>query len=138
MIYEVVNKPKRIETVLLDSAVSFACAYLKLNIDFVLEFETLKKHQCGFCDYDEDEIVVTIAKRLSGKDIIRTLFHELVHVKQYSDGRLKHNKIWEGKLIESDDYENFPWEIEAYELEENMMKVFYSSNQIEIDIGNSK
>ncbi len=127
MIYEVVNKSKRIETVLLDSAVSFACSYLKLNSDFVIEFETLKKHQCGFCDYDEDEIIVTIAKRLSEKDIIRTLFHELVHVKQYSDGRLNHKRMWEGKVYDCD-YENFPWEIEAYELEEKMMKVFYGVN----------
>lgn len=128
MIYEIVNKPKRIETVLLDTAVSFACSYLKLDTDVVIEFETLQKHQCGFCDYDEDfsEAIVTVAKRLSQEEIIRTVFHELVHVKQYETGRLKHNKIWKGKLVESDDYENFPWELEAYELEEKMMKVFYS------------
>lgn len=130
MIYEVVNKPKRIEAVLLDSAVSFACSYLKLDTDVVVEFETLQKHQCGFCDYDEEyyEATVTVAKRLSQKEIIRTVFHELVHVKQYETGRLKHNKIWEGKLVESDDYENFPWEIEAFNLEEKMMKVFYGVN----------
>ena len=127
MIYEIANKPKRIETVLLDSAVSFACSYLKLDTDVVIEFETLQKHQCGFCDYDEEyaEAIVTVAKRLSQKEIIRTVFHELVHVKQYETGRLKHNKIWKGKLVESDDYENFPWEIEAFDLEEKMMKIFY-------------
>jgi len=124
MIYEVVNQPKRIETVLLDSAVSFACSYLQLNVDFVIEFETLKKHQCGFCDYDEDEVIVTIAKRLSQKDIIRTLFHELVHVKQYIDGRLDHGYKWFG-IVYEDDYDKLPWEIEAYKLEEKMMESFY-------------
>lgn len=127
MIYEVINKSKRIESVLLDSAVSFACSYLKLDTDIVIEFETLQKYQCGFCDYDEEfnEAIVTVAKRLSQEEIIRTVFHELVHVKQYETGRLKHNRIWKGKLFESDDYENFPWELEAYELEEKMMKTFY-------------
>jgi hypothetical protein len=127
MFYEVVNKSKRIETVLLDTAVSFACSYLDLNNDIVIEFERLEKHQYGFCDYDEDEVIVTIAKRLSQKDIIRTLFHELVHVKQYVDGRLDHGRKWFG-VVYKDDYDKLPWEIEAYELEEKMMKVFYGIN----------
>lgn len=127
MIYEVVNKPKKIETVLLDSAVSFACSYLKLDVDFTIEFETMKNHQCGLCDYDEDEVTIFIAKRLSPKEAIRTIFHELVHVKQYADGRLENGspQIWEGIAIE-DAYENLPWELEAFELEEQMMRTFYS------------
>lgn len=128
MIYEIVNKPNKIETVLLDSAVSFACSYLQLDIDMTIEFESLKRNQCGFCDYDGeyDEVIVTIAKRLSVKDAIRTLFHELVHVRQYVDGRLEVGspQIWYGVAIE-DKYENLPWEIEAFEIEEKMMKVFY-------------
>lgn len=127
MIYEVVNQPKRIETALFDSAVSFACKYLKLDVDLTIEFETLQKHQCGFCDYDEDEVIVTIAKRLSKNEAIRTLFHELVHVKQYADGRLDHGYKWHGQVYE-DDYANLPWEIEAFDLEEKMVEAFYGSN----------
>ena len=126
MIYEIVNKSNKIETVLFDSAVSFACSYLQLDIDMTIEFESLKRTQCGFCDYDENEAVITIAKRLSVKDAIRTLFHELVHVRQYVDGRLEVGspQIWYGVAIE-DKYENLPWEIEAFEIEEKMMKAFY-------------
>lgn len=124
MIYEVINQSKRLETVLLDSAVSFACNYLCIDVDLVIEFETLQKHQCGYCDYEEDEVIVTIAKRLSVKEAIRTLFHELVHVKQYEDGRLEKGYIWCGEVYECD-YENLPWEIEAFDLEEKMMKAFY-------------
>ena len=126
MIYEVVNKPKKIETVLLDSAVLFACSYLKLDLDFVIEFESLKRHQFGLCDYDEDEVIIIVAKRLSPKEAIRTIFHELVHVKQYEDGRLENGspQIWEGIAIE-DAYKNLPWEVEAFDLEEKMMTIFY-------------
>lgn len=128
MIYEVVNKPKKIETVLLDSAVSFACSYLKLDIDMTIEFESLKRTQYGFCDYDGeyDEVIVTIAKRLSVQDVIRTLFHELVHVRQYVDGRLEVGspQIWCGVVYE-DKYENLPWEVDAFDLEEKMMKLFW-------------
>ena len=124
MIYEVVNKPKKIEVVLLDSAVLFACSYLKLDLDFVIEFESLKRHQFGLCDYEEDEVIIFIAKRLSVENVVRTLFHELVHVKQYESGRLDHNKLWEGKLYDCNYYE-YPWEVEAFDLEEKMMNVFY-------------
>lgn len=126
MIYEIVNKPKKIETALIDSAVSFAVSYLDLDVDFVIEFDTLKNNQCGYCDYDEDEVIVTIAKRLSPKEAIKTIFHELVHVKQYSEGRLEHGspQIWEGTAIE-DSYENLPWEVEAFNLEEKMISTFY-------------
>lgn len=126
MIYEIVNKPKKIETALLDRAVSFACDYLNIDADFILQFESLKNYQCGFCDYDEDEIVVTIAKRLALKDVVRTIFHELVHVKQYADGRLETGspQIWMGEAIQGD-YETLPWEIEAFKLETKMMKAFY-------------
>lgn len=126
MIYEVINQPKKIETALLDRAVSFACDYLRIDVDLTIEFESLKRHQYGLCDYDEDEVVVIIAKRLSQNDMLRTLFHELAHVKQYVDGRLEAGspQKWLGSAIE-DSYENLPWEVEAYELEALMMKAFY-------------
>lgn len=127
MIYETINTPKKMEAVLLDSAVSFACSYLNLDIDFTIEFETLEKTKCGYCDYDEEEVIITIAKRLSVKEIIRTLFHELVHVKQHYDGRLEYGYKWLGEVYECD-YLDLPWEVEAYDLEERMMVAFYGRN----------
>lgn len=132
MMYEIYNPPKRLKTAELDSAVCFACDYLGLDKNFVIEFETLKKYHYGHCcncDLDE-EIVITISKRLSMKDIVRTLFHELVHVKQYLDGRLETGNPfrWHG-IPTNCNYDNYPWEIEAFDLEEKMMKKFYSSNK---------
>jgi hypothetical protein len=125
MIYEVLNQPKKLEIALLDKAVHFACEYLQLDVDLVVEFETLEKHQCGFCDYDEDEVIITIAKRLSTVEIVRTLFHEMAHVKQHADGRLESGYKWCGKVYEAD-YDKLPWEIEAFDIEEKMVKAFYS------------
>lgn len=123
MIYEVNNTPKKLDTALLDKAVSFACDYLDLDVDLTIEFESLKRHQCGFCDYDDDEVIVTIAKRLSLHEMIVTLFHELIHVQQYASGRLQHGSKWLGKVYKCA-YEELPWEIEAHELESVMMKEF--------------
>ena len=123
MIYEVNNTPKKLDTALLDKAVSFACDYLDLDVDLTIEFESLKKHQCGFCDYDDDEVILTIAKRLSLHEMIVTLFHELIHVQQYASGRLQHGSKWLGKVYKCA-YEELPWEIEAHELESVMMEKF--------------
>lgn len=123
MIYEVNNVPKKLDIALLDKAVSFACDYLKLDVDLTIEFESLKKHQCGFCDYDEDEVIVTIAKRLSLREMLVTLFHELIHVHQYASGRLEHGGKWLGKVYDCA-YIELPWEIEAHEMEGVMMKKF--------------
>lgn len=123
MFYEVNNIPKKLDTALLDKAVSFACDHLKLDVDLTIEFDSLKKHHCGYCDYDEDEVIVTIAKRLSVREILMTLFHELVHVHQYASGRLDHGGVWLGKVYECA-YADLPWEIEAHEMESDMMKLF--------------
>lgn len=123
MIYEVNNTPKKLDTALLDKAVSFACDYLDLDVDLTIEFERLKKDQCGFCDYDDDEVILTIAKRLSVREALVTLFHEMIHVQQYVSGRLQHGSRWLGKVYDCD-YFDLPWEIEAHELEGVMMKKF--------------
>jgi hypothetical protein len=123
MIYEVLNAPKKFDTALLDKAVSFACDYLNLDLDLTIEFESLKRHQCGFCDYDDDEVIVTIAKRLSLREMIATLFHEMVHVQQYDSGRLEHGCKWLGEVYKCA-YEELPWEIEAHEMESVMMTKF--------------
>lgn len=125
MIYEVENLPKKFSIDLLDRAVIFAADFLDLDLDsdLVIEFDTLKKHQCGFCDYDEDGVIITIAKRLSLKEMIITLFHEMIHVKQYAEGRLEQNGVWLGEKIDCA-YDEMPWEIEAHEMESVMVKQF--------------
>jgi hypothetical protein len=125
MIYEAYNQPKKLATALLDRAVAFACEYLQLDVDIDIKFENLPISQFGYCDYDEDEMIIIISKRLSKKEILQTLFHEFVHVKQYIDGRLESGspQKWMGIPVDAD-YKNRPWEIEAFVLEEKMMKEF--------------
>ena len=125
MIYELCHRPKNIEIALLDKAISFACDYLDLDLDFILEFKPLKQYQFGFCDYDEEEIILTISKSLSKEDTIRTIFHEMVHIKQYADGRLINGspQRWLGK-IHNEEYKNLPWELESFDVEQKMINAF--------------
>jgi hypothetical protein len=135
MIYEVENLPKKVSLDLLDRAMTFASEFLELDVDVLVSFQSLKKHQYGFCDYscnegdyDEDEVVITIANRLSVQEMIVTLFHEMIHVKQYVEGRLEQVGVWLGQKYECA-YDQLPWEIEAHEMEKVMTEIFYGSNQ---------
>lgn len=124
MIYEVENMPKRLSFEFLDRAVLFGMNFLGLDQNIVIQFETLPKFQCGFCDYDEDEIILTLARRLSRREAIVTLFHEMVHVKQHADGRLVNGTHWCGIDFGNVSYIDLPWEQEARRLEQVMLEMF--------------
>ncbi|MFA7408338.1 MAG: hypothetical protein WCY93_11040 [Anaerolineaceae bacterium] len=116
--------PKKLSEDLLDKAFLFACEYLDLvNLEIVLSFEKLEDHQMGLTSFDEEEpISITIDKKLKPADMIRVLFHEMVHVKQYIEGHLEEgfNLKWMGEEWDGA-YEDAPWEVEAFDLEEEMV-----------------
>lgn len=66
-------------------------------------------------------------------ELIKTLFHELVHVKQITKGELKfeteRSSFWKGKLVHPNRfkiYKNIPWEKEAYDMEEKLYRKYLS------------
>jgi hypothetical protein len=128
MFYITYNRPHHIETSVLDSIIAFACYYLDLDADLEVQFESLPEFHYGLCDYEEDEITITISDLLSVEDTVRTIFHELVHVKQYVDGRLESGspQRWLGEEYTCE-YERLPWEVEAFEHEQNMVDIYSES-----------
>lgn len=86
----------------------------------------------GYCNWIDCNIRprmfdIEIDFNQNDKNIILTLFHEMVHVKQYVKGELKDRlnvHLWKGERI-SGDYEVWgPWEDEAEELSEELYKEF--------------
>lgn len=65
--------------------------------------------------------------RLSRADI-PTLFHELVHVMQYANYELEVYKeghaFWKDSTVEGLTYEESPWEIEAFHMEQVLERCF--------------
>lgn len=60
---------------------------------------------------------IEIDKDLTDDEQIRTLAHEMVHLKQYAYGELNEEMtVWCGKKVDSDaiPYNSQPWEIEAF------------------------
>lgn len=63
------------------------------------------------------EFLIEIHPGIGVKNILSTLAHEMVHVKQYINGETDDQlSVWRGKKINSDqvDYWDHPWELDAH------------------------
>lgn len=139
MLYYISNMPKsKISFALLDDVVAFGYDYLgiddnlELEISFIGNFE---KHLAGDSDINEEDNIaeININNKLSRKEIIATIFHELVHIKQILRKELiigegLEPSKWYGKKYVGN-YTLLPWEEEAYRLENEMMRIFYVDMQ---------
>lgn len=131
-----VNKvPKKLGTDTLNKVLDFAEKYLKLNprleihINFVRNKGILWKGQYEGIDEHGEIHHINISDGLGKEDMIRTMFHELVHVRQTDDGDLSlDGNSWKDRLYRTKqiavEYEHLPWEKEAFELEEKMWRIY--------------
>ena len=95
-----------------------------IQIQFVNKLEAL-----GFCEGNREYAEITIAKKcpVTGRKItflemMQTLAHEMVHARQFLRGELTCDGgfAWKGRKADGYEYENQPWEIEAYRLEKKL------------------
>ena len=73
------------------------------------------------------EFLIELHPYISGKEILKALAHEFVHVKQYVYGELNEEQtVWQGESFDSDavDYYELPWEIEAHGREAGLFTSF--------------
>lgn len=91
----------------------------------------------GYClAVTNREFNLEIEKTLTEDDFITAICHEMVHVKQFARGETKDvnlfTKQWKGTDYLSaystvDEYMTLPWEKEAYEMQEILLKKFKKS-----------
>jgi len=133
MIYFTEKIPKILNKGGIIAAIDWAMNYLNLPENTHVNFKWKNLDNFGetwdeeFFNDDYYKIFnVEINKGLDQRDCVLTLFHELTHVKQISDNRLKYvNNVpyWNGKSYD-DKYYNQPWEFEAEHNCLMMMKKF--------------
>jgi hypothetical protein len=73
------------------------------------------------------EFLIELHPYVSGYDILKTLAHEMVHVKQYVYGETNEAMTrWKGQRVDADtiDYWIQPWEIEAHGYEAGLFTKF--------------
>ena len=73
------------------------------------------------------EFLIELHPYISGKEILKALAHEFVHVKHYVYEELNEEQTqWKGESFDSDavDYYELPWEIEAHGRETGLFTSF--------------
>ena len=70
--------------------------------------------------------IIEVNKNDSDEEKLKTLAHEMVHIKQYVKGELNEcQTVWRGTKIETElEYDEQPWEIEAYELGDKLYEEY--------------
>jgi hypothetical protein len=80
---------------------------------------------------DEKTLVMELDSRLNGNQLIDTISHEMIHVKQYATGMLREengNTYWRGKIVNRSKvlYWDHPWERNAWKNQTILSNMLYS------------
>lgn len=99
----------------------------------------------GFCEWMEEpfnprQFRIIVASNQNYREQLRTLSHELVHLKQYATNELYDyqtagNKTrWRGRILDSEKtpYRKQPWEKEAYSRQTPLLFEFLKDNKIKL------
>ena len=91
----------------------------KLEIE--IQINNLKDNAVGYCMMQDDNRTyeIEVDKKLDIEEMIVTVCHEMVHVKQYARNELGINDKNDGQ-----NYFDLPYEKEAYELQEILLKQY--------------
>ena len=103
------------------------------TLDITVSFKKLQESHgaygfCNIADYysKNREFILDIDKDIRLYDLVSTICHEMVHVKQYVKGELsdlfsESGTKWKKKKFSLDyNYDDSPWEKEAFRLEEKL------------------
>ena len=89
----------------------------------------------GWCTWEDSNVrprtfLIESDSQQNTTSFIKTVIHEMVHVKQYATGQMKerfkvgHRVYWKDKDYTGTSYSKTPWEREAYRKQESLTKEF--------------
>ena len=134
---------------LVRNAINFAIAEMMPRFRTLdISIDILRKLDGGVFGYcwptgERNTFQIEIKRRCSSLDeFLETIFHEMVHVKQYAKKELLETKdgtFWKGrnytrqvntssKARNYDVYNKLPWEVEAYEMQDTLTEKFKKNN----------
>ena len=112
-----------------------------LNVE--IKLMKMPETSYGLCSVDDSDdspstpmrkFIIEVNKGMGIAMIVRTVLHEMVHVKQFARGELdsKYKGMrWKTAHVTDDvDYMDLPWEKEAYKMEEKLAAKFWRENLV--------
>jgi hypothetical protein len=108
------------------SMAEFVCDKFNINPDIEISFRRLTKcNSLGGCvELEDNEYEIDVKRSLRMREMLTTLAHELVHVKQYELGQLTQDNETEY------DYWDKPSEIEAHGRETGLFITWAEQNNL--------
>ena len=93
-----------------------------------IELKKMKGYHGTCLDIGDRDYVIEVDKKLSlGDDFLTTVFHEMVHVRQY----VRKELFSECNFYDTrEEYLNLPWEIKAYKVQEELLDEWKKSRTI--------
>ena len=121
-----VNGGSRNQRKYAESLAVYVCNKFNINPTIEINFRRMSKDaNYGYCcNLDDGEYEIDIKRTLRLRDMLTTLAHELVHVKQYENNELDH------KAEENTEYWDRPSEIEAHGRETGLFIRWAETNRL--------
>lgn len=106
---------------LVDFAISKLMPRMK-TLDIDIQYTKLDDAQ-GYCMAEDKRVFyIEIDPRQTGDDLKTCIFHEMVHVAQYAQGRLHVDE--KANYTTADEYLSLWYEKEAYSMQETLLKMY--------------
>jgi hypothetical protein len=129
---------KKLERFAYDVIHSFFNSRFRRDVCINIQVQrSLENDYLGLCIGDLEDVDIELARYdehgepLDAEYMAQNLAHELVHAKQYLkgqiDGTMRYRQSSKTKWIDCTDvaYQDQPWEIEAYDLEEKLLEKYW-------------
>ena len=121
MIVEFESKfSKKKENIICEALAYGASKLFPETDDVYINISAIRKQGvCGDCMFEDDnEFTIRLNKSIFFSDLVTTVLHELVHVKQYLEGM---------EMVNDLPYDERPHEIEAHALEKELTEGFFNA-----------
>ena len=108
------------------------------TLEIEVKIRKISGDAIGYCMMTDNNrtFEIEIDKKQSIKDLVTTICHEMVHVKQYAknqmdDGIRSGVARWKNRTVSFDtEYYDLPWEKEAYAMQENLADSVWKNSVI--------
>ena len=110
-----------------------------LDIEVVFRTFNKKEGAVGFCGMTDDNrtFEIEIDSKMGINELVTTVCHEMVHVKQYARNEMTDECVqfgaatWKGRKVSPKvGYYDLPWEKEAYRLQDRLALMVWESGEI--------
>jgi hypothetical protein len=142
MNYVVVEGGNKVQRDIAEKVVNFMIGQLlprHRTLDITVQLNKMNDDAIGYCQMEDTnrEFIIEVDKTIGIKELVTTICHEMIHVKQYvrnemNDDLVENGQaVWRGRKVNPNTkYYDLPWEKEAYRLQDKFANLVWNEEII--------